>query len=329
MNNQTTTVYPWLQKSWNQLRRYQQQNRLPSAIMLVGAKGLGLSEFAKIFAHSVFCLNKNNDGMACGSCSSCLLVQAGNYPDLFHVQPEEDKKSISIDAIRKLSASLALNNQFTTPRIVIIDSADVMLHQASNSLLKTLEEPSENTSLILIAHKLSRVPMTIRSRCQILSIKDINSQQTSSWLKAAGCVEAEEYLDLAGELPLLALDMWQMEALEKRNALRKDFVNLLDGKLDPLFFANQCKSLQEFPVLKWMASWLSDVVKCLHEANNIQSLVPNIDDGLKVVTKKLHLKQITDLLARLATVTDIESSQINQLLMLEEFSIHCYSLTTK
>ncbi|MEO1889039.1 MAG: DNA polymerase III subunit delta' C-terminal domain-containing protein [Cycloclasticus sp.] len=321
--------YPWLQAYWDKLSRYQQQDRLPSALMLVGDKALGLSAFATAFSQRTICLSLTTSGMACGVCESCLLFNAGNYPDFFHIKPEDGKKSIKIDVIRGLIESLALSNQYAKPRMVIIDPADALLHQASNSLLKTLEEPSDNTCLVLIAEKASKISATIRSRCQLITVKDIDLSKATLWLEAEGCNQAEQYLNLANHLPLLAYDLWKKEALTVRVGIFRDFMAMLNGQLDPLLFAEKCIGLKNLPALKWIMSWLTDAVKVESNVKNLHLINPDLKDDLKVLVEKLHLKNIHDLLDKLAQLINLESSQLNQQLLLEDFAIECYSLTIK
>lgn len=329
MTDQTTLVFPWLQGTWEQLTNYQQQNRLPSGVMLVGDKGLGLSLLAQSFAHSVFCLDTKENNAACGQCASCLLFQSGAYPDYFHVTPPEDKVTIPINTIRALSEGLALNSQYMKPRIAIIDSADLMLHAAANSLLKTLEEPSDNTSLILIAHDLAKVPMTIRSRCQLIHVNDIDLDKAITWLKGSGCEEAQAYLNLANNSPILALSLSKVGALNVRNNVFSELVSLLQGKSDPLAFAHLCVSLKELPVIDWVISILTDVVKCGHAAECIAVSNADLFSDLKVLADKLRLKDAHGMLDKLMALKRLQSGQVNQQLLFEEFAIHSYSLTNK
>lgn len=328
MNNQLPIIYPWLKPHWNQLTRYLKQDRLPGALMLVGDAGIGLSALAEAFAHRAFCLSPD-DEMACGLCESCLLFKADNYPDFFHLIPEEGKTSIKIEAIRELSASLALSSQYTKPRIIIIDPADAMSHSAANSLLKTLEEPSENTCLILLARRLSNIPVTIRSRCQLMTVKDVDLASAQKWLDDSGCQHAEKYLILANYAPLFAYDLWKKEALEVRNSLLNDFLSLIKGRLDPILFAEKCISLKDLPVLKWIMSWLTDAIKYAHGPLDEQLIDPDLCVDLKVLIEKLHLGDMHTLLDHLSRLTALESNQVNQQLMLEEFAVQSYSLTLK
>lgn len=321
--------YPWLQAYWDKLTRYLQQDRLPSALMLVGDEGLGLSSLAKSFAHRTICLSPNEDNTACGVCESCLLFNAGNYPDFYHLVPEEGKETIKVDAIRELTKSLALSSQYTKPRIVIIDPADAMLHQAANSLLKTLEEPSENTCLVLVTHRLSRLPATIRSRCQLMVVKDIELVQAQSWLNDSGCKQASQYLRLANNVPLLAHELWKKDALAVEASLLNDFLALLKGRLDPLLFAEKCIKLNNLPCLKWLMSGLNDAIKYAHGTVNHELVHPERLADLKVLVEKLNLADMHDLLDQLAQLKVLESHQVNQQLMIEEFAIQSYSLTLK
>lgn len=329
MLKQPLTLPPWLHDYWGKVASYIEQDRLPSAFMLVGDKGLGLPNFSVAFANRVICLSPNAEDMACGFCEACVLFNAGNYPDFFHLQPEEGKSSIKIDAIRELSASLALSNQFSKPRIVIIDPADAMLSQASNSLLKTLEEPNEDTCLILIAHDASKISATIRSRCQVVTVKDIDLGVAKSWLEEQGCNDADLYLNLSNYSPILAQNLWEKNILEKRATLWNDFKLLVDGKLDPLLFSKSSVGLDDVPVLKWLMSWLTDAIKCKHNLEYEKLMNPDLLGDLKLLVEKLHLKDLHGLVDRLGAIISFESSQVNQQLMLEDFAIRCYSLTVK
>ena len=329
MSNEADTVYPWLDSYWDKLIRYLQQDRLPSGMMLVGDEGLGLLPFARAFVKRAICYSPIDERLACGKCESCLLFDVGNYPDFFYVTIEEDKKSISIDDIRKLSASLELSNQYSKPRIAIINPADRMLRQASNSLLKTLEEPNANTSIILIANELSNIPLTIRSRCQLITISDIDLSKAALWLEQLGCEKANQYLNLANHSPLLARDLWKIDALTVRQAFFNDFIMLIKGRLDPLVFVEKCLKLKNIPILSWLMSWLTDVVSSAYTDEKNHFMNADLLDDLKVLKERLHLKDNHELLSQLGRLIQLQSYQVNQQLMLEEFAIQCYSLSNK
>ena len=319
-------IYPWLRGYWAQLTRYLLQDKLPSALMLVGDPGLGLAALAEAFSNRVVCLSPV-DNLPCGSCESCLLFNAENYPDFFYVRPEDEKDSIKIEAIREISASLALSTHYNKPRMVILDPADGMTSPAANSLLKTLEEPSENTCLILITHRLVDLPATIKSRCQLIKVNDVDQVLAQAWLSDEGCHQAHQYLSMANHVPLFAYDLWQKNALEARDSLLKDFLSLLHGRLDPILFAEKCFILKGLPVLKWLTSWLTDAIKYAHGSQEEQLINSDLVGDLKVLIEKLHLEGMSTLVDDLSRIAALEKSQVNQQLMFEEFAIQSYSIT--
>ncbi len=93
--------------------------------------------------------------------------------DVLYIVPEEGKKDISIEQIRRAKKHLSLSSYNSPYKFVILDKAETMNLNASNALLKTLEEPSENTILILISSKPDFLPKTIISRLQEVRFKSI------------------------------------------------------------------------------------------------------------------------------------------------------------
>lgn len=93
--------------------------------------------------------------------------------DVLYIAPEESKKDISIEQIRKAKKHLSLSPYNSLYKFVIIDKAETMNLDACNALLKTLEEPQGNTILILITSKPDFLPKTIISRLQEVRFKDI------------------------------------------------------------------------------------------------------------------------------------------------------------
>lgn len=100
-------------------------------------------------------------------CKSCMQIMNDNFSDLIIIEPKGNY--ILIDDIRELRSKLSLKSYSGNIRGVIIDEADLMTVEASNALLKTLEEPGLNTIFILITSRPNRIISTIASRCQTLN----------------------------------------------------------------------------------------------------------------------------------------------------------------
>lgn len=183
-------IYPWQHSQWQKITAAIQQNRLPHALLLSGQNGLGKKEFATQVAQQVLCETKAN----CGHCRSCQLFQAGNHPDFFSVTPEEDSKSIKIDQIRELIASLNQTAQQGGYQVAVIYPAESMNTAAANALLKTLEEPAGSVLLMLVSHQVGSLPLTILSRCQSIKFQAAFDESTIAWVKSSMLCPEQEAL---------------------------------------------------------------------------------------------------------------------------------------
>lgn len=119
-------------------------------------------------------------------------IAAQSEPCLFLLRRPTDEKTgklktvISVDEVRKLKNFFSLSATEGGRRVVIVDAADEMNVQAANALLKLLEEPPENVTLLLISHQPSRLLPTIRSRCRELRCHPLPPEDMAQALAAAG-----------------------------------------------------------------------------------------------------------------------------------------------
>ena len=179
---------------WEYLLKAKDNERLSHALLFTGPSGLGQTQVAWALAQVLLC--KESD-RACGRCVNCLKTAEKKSEHILSIEPES--LFIKVESIRSVLRFLSLQS-LAPARVVIIDSAHKMNRQAANSLLKILEEPPPNVYFILISSHLSALPLTIRSRTQIvlfsplgkneISHKDINPS-TETWMLQAcqGCFE--------------------------------------------------------------------------------------------------------------------------------------------
>jgi len=146
-------------------------NHISHAYIFTGQDGIGKTLLAKEFSKAIFCSKKEDD--SCNLCSNCVRIENSNHPDIHWIEIEEKAKFLKIDNIRDLQHSVKLSPIESSYKIFIIKEADRMNEEASNCLLKTLEEPPPNTIIILIANSLTPVKETIKSRCQIIRFHPI------------------------------------------------------------------------------------------------------------------------------------------------------------
>ena len=173
--------------------------------MIQGPEGTGKQELAMQMVSRLLCTE--DDEFACGQCRSCTLFKGGAHPDCFLLEPEEGKHQIVIDQVRRMISSLSLTTSFSPRKISLLCPAEALNKNAANALLKSLEEPPGETVIILVAHDASRLPVTIRSRCQSINVAPPVPEEARDWLveNAGMSIEtAEKALAAASGSPLRA-----------------------------------------------------------------------------------------------------------------------------
>ncbi len=289
------TTYPWHHKAWKRLHEMQQQNRLPHALLLCGNEGIGLKQFARAFAMDLLCLALNEEDRACGTCQSCQLFLAGSHPDINFIDPEEEGKQIKIAQVRELIEYVALKSFSGKKKISIIEPAEAMNRATANALLKTLEEPPEQSMLILLSHRPESMPITIRSRCQRIDFKPEFSNEALEWLKQQNIdsdIPIEYLLRLANGGPLKALQLVEDEQLQDRKTILMDLKNLSAPKVDPVQVAANWQSLGSDRVIGWLLRFLQDLIrlKLLKDKANLTNM--DLKEDLQEIVKRLDLVQL-------------------------------------
>jgi DNA polymerase-3 subunit delta' len=240
------TLAPWLDTAWTQLADRRGRGTLPHALLICGPAGLDKRGFAEAFANALLCERSTGAEMACGKCRACLLIAAGSHPDRVTVRLEvrddgKPRTEITVDQIRHLSERLALTPQFGGMQVASIDPADLMNQSASNALLKTLEEPTSATVIVLIADDPARLSATIRSRCQRVDIRIPSVADAMRWLREQGIDEktAAAALQASSGNPGLASRWAKDGGLALRSEVAADVRALCAGKNSLVDVANR------------------------------------------------------------------------------------------
>jgi DNA polymerase-3 subunit delta' len=167
---------------------------------------------------------------ACGRCRSCRLLTGGAHPDRFVVQPEEGKRIITVEAVRGLISQMMLTTTISPRKVALIAPAEAMNVNAANALLKTLEEPLGQAVLLLLSHDPSRLPATIRSRCQLVAAHAPSTPQAVDWLVSTQGVDpasAELALEATAGSPLRAGRLAASEDLDRYRQLQQQLEALV------------------------------------------------------------------------------------------------------
>jgi len=232
------TSLPWTERIWKQLS---QAESPATSSLFFGKQGLGKAQTA--LRYIVDLLSENDVFLAANhpdvhvimpanevqelvdvntlegdilktefSCELLLAVYAQRYLEKSTAKP---KKIISVQQIRSLIEQITQHAHLAKNKIIVIKDADKMNINASNALLKTLEEPPENTIFILLADQIESLPITIRSRCTEVHFRSPDKSIGLQWLEQQGLTNhAESYLMMAGRAPLTAIEMSSQNEIE-------------------------------------------------------------------------------------------------------------------
>ena len=310
-------LYPWLESPWQSLKSHIDSDRIPHALLMQGPAGLGQSVLAALFARRLLCAEPGE--MPCGHCHSCHLFEAGTHPDYQCVGPEEPGKAIKVDAIRKLINDLSLKPQYGGYRVFVVDQAEQMNLSSANALLKTLEEPAEQTVLLLITHRPSRLPLTILSRCQKLSIRAPRKEVAMQWLQRQhpGCA-ADVLLSASGGSPLQALALMETDVVERRQRVFQEFGGVSRRQVDPVSIAERWHGQSHEECLSWMLSWVSDMVRLLMAPTAPRLSNADLEADLAQLAKSFPIRNLIGFRDELLNFRHALGGQVNRQLLLEE-----------
>jgi len=247
--------------------------RLAHALLICGPRHIGKRAVADALAQTLLC-RERVDGLACGHCRDCKLfnthapvdsreVRPDNslvhpegrrgHPDFRIVSYELNEKAkpikmfgvITVEQMRELGSWFALTSQRGGAQVALVEPANAMNENASNALLKTLEEPMRERYLLLLCESPMQLSATIRSRCQRIELQPPSMQEGLAWLRARGHAEAiaQSALTAARGHPGLAAYWIEEGLLALRDSVRADLSAIATGRARSLDIA---------------AAWLAD-----------------------------------------------------------------------
>jgi DNA polymerase-3 subunit delta' len=286
------TILPWHQSLWQQALASWQQDHLAHALLLCGSQGMGKAQFARNFAETILC----EAGQACGKCKACHLLNAGTHPDFLEIEIAGKSNIITVDQIRSFIQYCTLTSNYGGYQIAILNPAEAMNANASNSLLKLLEEPPAKTLIMLISHQPMALSATIRSRCQRLDFSRPDKKLTVAWLQnqLSSEQDAELLLNLSAQAPLAALALAQ--DIKKRGELFQTLNQLVTNKEDPIKIAQQWNKGNPKQILEWMNSWIMDMIRYSLSTNSNFIINKDIINPLQNIAKQFDLQALFKIL---------------------------------
>ena len=164
-------VKDYLEKSF-------ENNKLSHSYLFLGIDGIGKRLFAEELAKNILCLENGKCG---DKCKSCIEFISNNNPDFKLLEP--DGNIIKVDQIRELQTKIQEKPIISNKKVYIIDDGEKMNREAQNCFLKTLEEPPEYATIIIVGNNESAFLDTIKSRCIILHFEQIKDEELRLFIK--------------------------------------------------------------------------------------------------------------------------------------------------
>ena len=178
----------------NTLKNALNDGRLAHAFLLTGIRGIGKTTTARIIAKAFNCEGNNNNKPTfeiCNNCGPCNAITKGNSLDVIEI---DAASKTGVDNIREIIESVMYSTNEMRFKIYIIDEVHMLSTAAFNALLKTLEEPPNNTKFIFATTETKKIPATIISRCQRFDLKRIDNEVLINHLKSI-CVKEDITVD--------------------------------------------------------------------------------------------------------------------------------------
>ena len=205
-----------------------EKGHLAHAYLLAGPAQIGKSETALGLAKFFNCEKKEKAGqeLFCNACPGCLKINSGSHPDL-HVLENDSAQTMKIEQIRELLKEIGLRPFMAEKKIFILKNIENLTPEAGNAFLKTLEEPTPTSLLLLTTANLKKVMGTIRSRCQIIHFYPASKEKLVSQLVKNYTLEAAE----ANFLAYFACGSWgkakqlyENRILDRKNEIIDRFI---------------------------------------------------------------------------------------------------------
>lgn len=310
----------------SRLNKSLETGRIAHAYLFAGPAGVGKKLTAAIFARALNCDAENRP---CDSCVSCQKAVHLNHPDIMYLKP--DGSSFKIDQARELKKMVHARVYEGKYKVFILEDMHQATLQATNSLLKTLEEPPGNTVFILLSENPDSLPKTVLSRCQRLNFSPLTPALIQQFLVEKGY--DPEQARLASELSLGSLGrglkiIEDEQFLTNRHrakeylhtAFSKNYFNLY--KIVELLDKEKVETKL---LLEQMLTLLRDrCLESIYKARDPNYTTPGV--ALNVSLSNASLSRATDLVI---WASDLATKKANNKLLLDVLGIRLGRLAEK
>ena len=249
------------------IQRSIELNKIPNAYIFTGIRGVGKTTTARIVAKMLNCsvFDKNNNPDL-ENCEQAKAITEDRHPDVIEI---DAASNTSVENAREIIENIKYNPVLGKYKVYIVDEVHMLSKSAFNALLKTLEEPPPHSKFIFATTEISKVPITILSRCQRFDLRRIDNKTLLNFLRG---ITEKEGISISKE----ALNL----IVKASDGSVRDSLSILDQ-------ANVFKSQKEIQVEEIVnmlgfakQSDLYELSKCILE-NNLSDLITILDEMYK------------------------------------------------
>jgi len=280
------------------------KNRVPNSLLFCGPEGIGKKDVALVVAKAMNCRKKKGD--ACESCISCKAINKGNFPDVLVLSPVGN--FLTIGQMKDLKHIAYFKPMGGKKRIFIIENAERMNEEASNSLLKILEEPPLFSHIILITKNPFMIVSTIKSRCQTLSFLPISREDIENELVVEKGYERKKAriisLIVQGNREQAMSLEWEHVQSKRKEAWGLFQSLLKKGKISS-FLKNYAYKKRELieedleQILEIVSSFCRDLILVKEKGDVCFMINPDYEEEIRRVEKFINFDRCMDFLSKI------------------------------
>ena len=294
------------------INAYIEKSRFSGGYIFSGPEGIGKKAAAAAIAGKLNCTSLNEK--PCGICSSCLKTEKLQHPDLHII--ESDGMQVKIEDIRFLQREASFKPYEGLVKVFIIDDAHRLNPEASNSLLKVIEEPPADSLIILVTHKPQNIFKTILSRCKVIRFSPLESAELEDVLVKNYSVDnfSAHFLGLFCEGRLgLALRLKDSNIFVEKNRILDSFI-LSTRQLQRNLASQSKEQMRSF--LNILASWFRDIYLLKADIPDQGLIHLDRKDDLLKLKLEFSFKQLDAILLTISESVACLENNINSKLLL-------------
>ena len=309
------------------LREHIIRDNFRHAYLFTGPQGIGRRTLALRFAQALNCTQPPSLGEPCGVCRTCLQIERMQHPDLTVIQADRIGGNIKVDQVRELQRSLSLAPYQARYRVALFLRFEEANPNASNALLKTLEEPPPKVILLLTGESAESLPPTIVSRCEVLRLRPPDLETVERALVEEWQVPPETARLLAhlsgGRLGYAVRLSQEPVRLEQRCQWLDDHQRLLtSNRIERFAYADHLARDRE-KLRQVIEAWQSLWRDVLLQSSASSAPLANLDRRADIESLSYHVSLETSyqMLAALGRTQNLLDGNINPRLAMEVFML--------